>query len=78
MDLKLQRYMNDKTAVWTATQYERETAKTDFPLISHRRSNVVGKKCLSLLLCAFHAEDSLFEEKIGAIHIIGFTKLDSS
>ena len=44
----------------------------------HRCSNVVGKKCLSLSLCAFHAEDSLFEEKIGAIHIIGFTKLDFS
>ena len=42
----------------------------------HRRSNDVGVKCLSLSLCAFHAEDRLFEEKrIGAIHIIGFTKL---
>ena len=28
----------------------------------HRRSNVVGIKCLSLSLCAFYAEDSLFEE----------------
>ena len=42
----------------------------------HRRSNEVGVKCLSLSLCAFHAEDRLFEEKrIGAIHIIGFAKL---
>ena len=45
---------------------------------THRRSNDVGIKCLSLSLCAFYAEDSLFEEKrIGAIHVIGFTKLIS-
>ncbi len=47
--------------------------KSDFPLIFHRRSNDVGIKCLSLSLCAFYAEDSLFEEnRIGAIHILWF------
>ena len=30
-------------------------------------------------LCAFHAEESFFEEnRIGAIHIFRFTKLDFS
>ena len=48
------------------------------PFISHRRSNDVGIKCLSLSLCAFLAEDSLSEEnRIGAIHILGFTNLIS-
>ena len=41
-----------------------------FRFNSHSCSNDVGVKCLSLSLCAFHAEDSLFEEKrFGAIHI---------
>ncbi len=48
------------------------------PFISHRRSNEVGEKCLSLSLCAFQAEDSLSEEnRIGAIHIIGLRNLIS-
>ena len=41
-----------------------------FIFIRQRRSNDVGVKCLSLSLCAFHAEDSFCEKnRIGAIHI---------
>ena len=46
------------------------------PFISYRCSSDVGVKCLSLSLCAFYAEDSLFDKnRIDAIHIIGFTKM---
>ena len=34
-----------------------------FTFISHSCSNGVGVKCLSLSLCAFHAEDSFFDKK---------------
>ena len=50
-------------AVWTAMVYVNKNGECCSPFISHRRSNDVGEKCLSLSLCAFHAEDSLFEEK---------------
>ena len=49
-----------------------------FTVISHSRSNVVGLKRSSLRSSRLFAEDSLFEEyRIGAIHILGFTKFIS-
>ena len=54
------------------------TPNTVFTNIFHRRSNDVGVKCLSLSLCAFHAEDSFVRKiEIGAIHFFGFTELIS-
>ncbi len=49
----------------------------------HIHISPLFKRCrlemLTASLCAFHAEDSFFEEnRIGAIHIFSFTKFDSS
>ena len=76
-----QKSTNEVSEFEASTHYMRyfsKNGKCCFPLISHRRSNDGGVKCLSLALCAFHAEDSLFyENRIGAIHIFRFTKLIS-
>ena len=54
------------------------TLKCWFTFISHRRSNDVGVKCLSLSLCAFHSEDSfLYKIELAQFTFLGFTKLIS-
>ena len=57
-------------------QYERETAKIRPPVHIPPPFKRCRRGMLIASLCAFHAEDSLFEEKrIGAIHCYGFMKL---
>ena len=49
-----------------------------FTFISHSCSNDVGVKCVSLSLCAFHAEYSWFEEnRMAQFTFYGFTELIS-
>ena len=59
-------------------QYERKTAKILPPVHIPPPFKRCRHEMLIASLCAFHAEDSLLEEKrIGAIHYYGFTELIS-